>query len=52
MLRSAAHWGDVEPEPAMFSLAFLLVHTYAAMDSENWKLIATCGALLWGAAMA
>jgi hypothetical protein len=51
MLRSTAHLQDVTPEQALLDLIELLARTYESMDSYDWEVIATVGALLWGEKM-
>lgn len=51
MLRSTAYVRDVTPEQALLDLIGLLARTHEAMDSYDWEVIATAGALLWGATM-
>jgi hypothetical protein len=51
MLRSTAQLGDVKPEQALLDLVYMLARTYETMDSNDWEVAATVGALLWGAEM-
>lgn len=51
MLRSTAYLQDVTPEQALRDLIALLARTHGTMDSYDWEVIATAGALLWGATM-
>ena len=51
MLRSTAYLRDVKPEQALLDLIELLARTHGTMDSYDWEVIATAGALLWGATM-
>jgi hypothetical protein len=51
MLRSTAYLRDDTPEQALLDLIGLLARTHETMDSYDWEVIATAGALLWGATM-
>lgn len=51
MLRSTAYLRDVTPEQALLDLIGLLARTHETMDGYDWEVIATAGALLWGATM-